>query len=316
MGKTKIPWADEASNPLKVRRVADGKLGWYCRKISPACLHCYSSTMNERQGTNPGRHGTGHSFKLSEAQHLEPVLIQKELDRISRARKPRRWFVCDMTDIALQVGQCLDCGAWREGACASCGITPPPRFWPQDFIFRCFDAWLEAAGNGQTIQILTKRPAQLRRLLGSWQERRGLIRAPDGWWVGVSAGTQDKFDEMVDELGRIAAQVHFASVEPQTERIDPSPERLSILGQVIQGGESGAGARPFHLEWARTMRDACKAAGVAYFFKQSGSNAYTLSPPGKPGTAGRWPTPHHRAGEDPRDWPADLQGCRAFPETT
>lgn len=39
---------------------------------------------------------------------------------------------------------------------------------------------------------------------------------------------------------------------------------------VITGGESGAGARPMHPEWARRLRDDCKAAGVPYLFKQWG----------------------------------------------
>lgn len=39
---------------------------------------------------------------------------------------------------------------------------------------------------------------------------------------------------------------------------------------VVVGGESGAGARPMHPDWARQLRDACTAAGVPYFFKQHG----------------------------------------------
>lgn len=39
---------------------------------------------------------------------------------------------------------------------------------------------------------------------------------------------------------------------------------------VIAGGESGSGARPMHPDWARSLRDQCQAAGVAFFFKQHG----------------------------------------------
>lgn len=39
---------------------------------------------------------------------------------------------------------------------------------------------------------------------------------------------------------------------------------------VIAGGESGHGARPMHPDWARSLRDQCKAADVPYFFKQHG----------------------------------------------
>jgi len=40
---------------------------------------------------------------------------------------------------------------------------------------------------------------------------------------------------------------------------------------VIVGGESARDARPMHPEWARSLREQCRAAGVAYFFKQWGS---------------------------------------------
>jgi protein gp37 len=39
---------------------------------------------------------------------------------------------------------------------------------------------------------------------------------------------------------------------------------------VIVGGESGPRARPMHPDWAGTLRDQCKAAGVPFFFKQWG----------------------------------------------
>lgn len=39
---------------------------------------------------------------------------------------------------------------------------------------------------------------------------------------------------------------------------------------VICGGESGTKARPMHPEWARSLRDQCRAAGVPFFFKQWG----------------------------------------------
>jgi protein gp37 len=39
---------------------------------------------------------------------------------------------------------------------------------------------------------------------------------------------------------------------------------------VIGGGESGPGFRAVDPQWARELRDACKAAGVAFFWKQWG----------------------------------------------
>lgn len=46
--------------------------------------------------------------------------------------------------------------------------------------------------------------------------------------------------------------------------------RTPGLDLVIVGGESGPGARPMHPDWARSLRDQCNAAGVAFHFKQWG----------------------------------------------
>lgn len=70
------------------------------------------------------------------------------------------------------------------------------------------------------------------------------------------------------------------------------------ISWVIVGGESGPGARPFDLEWARSIRDQCKAAGTAFFMKQVGSNATFLG--------ARYRT-SDRAGADPAEWPEDLR---------
>lgn len=44
------------------------------------------------------------------------------------------------------------------------------------------------------------------------------------------------------------------------------------LDWVIVGGESGAGARPMHPDWARDLRDQCASADVPFFFKQWGGH--------------------------------------------
>jgi protein gp37 len=45
---------------------------------------------------------------------------------------------------------------------------------------------------------------------------------------------------------------------------------LDCIHWVIVGGESGPQARPMQPEWAREVRDQCKAAKVPFFFKQWG----------------------------------------------
>ena len=52
---------------------------------------------------------------------------------------------------------------------------------------------------------------------------------------------------------------------------------LPGLDWVIAGGESGAGARPMHPDWARSLRDQWGAAGVAFLYKQWGEWAPGLT---------------------------------------
>jgi hypothetical protein len=39
------------------------------------------------------------------------------------------------------------------------------------------------------------------------------------------------------------------------------------LDWIICGKETGPGARPMNLDWARSLRDQCVAAGMPFFYK-------------------------------------------------
>jgi len=108
-----------------------------------------------------------------------------------------------------------------------------------------------------------------------------------GVWLGVSVEDQHWADIRVPALLGTPAAVRFLSVEPMLGPVDlrfsqclehdfpggmctfscPSRTRLTW---VIGGGESGPNHRPFDLDWARSLRDQCVGAGVAFFFKQVG----------------------------------------------
>lgn len=53
---------------------------------------------------------------------------------------------------------------------------------------------------------------------------------------------------------------------------DMSFRPMNGIDFVIIGGESGPGARPFVMDWGAAVLQQCKAAGVAAFMKQVGSN--------------------------------------------
>jgi protein gp37 len=91
-------------------------------------------------------------------------------------------------------------------------------------------------------------------------------------WLGVTCENQQAADERIPLLLQTPAAVRFVSVEPMLEVLNIPP---SLLGGtkggvdwVICGGESGPNRRPFDVEWARDIRDQCKAAGVPFFMKQ------------------------------------------------
>jgi protein gp37 len=106
-------------------------------------------------------------------------------------------------------------------------------------------------------------------------------------WLGVSVEDQKWADIRVPALLATPAAVRFLSVEPMLGPVHlrfsqclthdfpggmctfSCPERTR-LHQVIVGGESGVGFRPFDPQWARQVRDDCAAARVAFFFKQHG----------------------------------------------
>lgn len=319
---TKIQWTDESSNPLKAKRISDGKKGWYCRKVDATCTNCYSSTQNVRCGTNPGRHGTGHDFKLASSKHLEPWLNQSELDKIARKRKPKRIFVVDMSDLAASIYECAlghaqeDEEAAAAGCelvtCRTCPGSRPARlkWWPSWMIQKCFDAWAVAAVRGMTIQMLTKRPLRLKAELAKWQAEpsrswRGL---PERWHIGTSLGNRAGIHR-IDQLRAIPAHLRFLSLEPLIE--DLGQIDLTGIGWVILGGESGAGARMCDVRWIDSLVDQCRSSGVKVFVKQLGANAWSGGhnlrlKDKKGGTPSEWPWAPLPGYEGPERFPREV----------
>lgn len=120
-------------------------------------------------------------------------------------------------------------------------------------------------------------------------------------WLGTSVENQEAADRRIPEVLRCAdlCPVRFLSCEPLLGPVDltrvvllpsdapdlgkpdvsidclrgwyaPLGDRRTRINWVIAGGESGVGARPCHPDWVRRLRDDCKAAGVAFLFKQWG----------------------------------------------
>jgi len=313
---TGIQWTDATWTPLRARRHDDGvRDGWACVRVSPGCVNCYAATLNESQRF--GR-GTGLDYTVPSLAKVEHYLHEETLTQPLRWKKPRRIFVCSMTDI---FGEWVT-DEWLDRIFAVMALTPQ-----------------------HTYQVLTKRPERMRAYLtGEWRAVRVLDTARAiadsidelAWplpniWLGVSVEDQERADERIPLLLDTPAAVRFLSCEPLLEEVDiaigacvhcrgrrwtddensiegarlpcgacnpggwdvPDIERPQI-DWVIVGGESGAGARPFDLAWARSLVQQCRAAGVAPFVKQLGSHVLDRNDAGFDG-------------DDEDDWPEEMR---------
>jgi protein gp37 len=174
-----------------------------------------------------------HPFENGFDLTLRPERVEQPL----AWRKPRMVFVNSMSDLFHKE-------------------VPTP------FISRVFDTMERA--DWHVFQVLTKRSSVMARFL---RGRYGSSRGPDHIWCGVSVEDGSK-KSRIRHLQETPAGVRFLSLEPL---IGPMG-RLDLHGidWVIVGGESGPGARPMHIDWAREIRDQCKDAKVRFFFKQWG----------------------------------------------
>ena len=164
---------------------------------------------------------------------FEVALHPDALNIPLRWRKPRTIFVNSMSDL------------FHEKV-------------PDKFVHDVF-AVMEQA-HWHRYQVLTKRPERVSALSDQ-------LPWPEQVWLGVSVESES-YLHRIDLLRQSGAAIKFLSLEPL---LGPLHElNLDGIDWVIVGGESGPGARPMEVEWAREIRDQCVAAGVPFYFKQWG----------------------------------------------
>ena len=228
-----IEWCDATYNPIR----GMGPNRWMCRKISPGCDHCYASTLNRRFG------GTEYSPTESVIVRLDDKALNLPLSW----KRPRRVFVCSMTDLF---------GEWV----------------PLDWIERVFRVM--ASVPQHQFQVLTKRPKRMAELVPKVYDRIwGYVEhAPlPNVWLGVSIEL-DRFAWRANYLRQAPAAVRFISAEPL---LGPLPSlSLEGINWLISGGESGIGHRSLEVDWVRDLRDRCTANDVAFFHKQNGGRTH------------------------------------------
>jgi protein gp37 len=165
---------------------------------------------------------------------------------------------------------------------------------PYRFIRSVFDVMGQAARH--TFLVLTKQPGRY-AAWERWLHQDHTPKIPWPWsnvWLGVSVEDQASADERIPILLDTPAAHRLVSLEPQVGAVDleaylrPTFVRQGMrepitedefyesgvwgtrpaLNLVVQGCESGPRRRPFDVQWARDVRDACRAAGVPFALKQ------------------------------------------------
>lgn len=215
---TSIAWTDETWNPVTG-----------CTKVSPACKHCYASELHDM------RHRAYLNGKLQMCpQYARPFSeVQFLAHRMSdpiRWRKPRRIFVCSMSDL----------------------------FHPDVTDAQIRDVLAVAAeAKRHTFQLLTKRP-----------ERLAQFSYAPNIWAGTTVEDQTAADARTPLLRGVGAAVRFLSCEPLLEPLALDLAGISWVIVGGEATKPYSRARPMDPDWARDIRDQCAAAGVAFFMKQ------------------------------------------------
>ncbi|ORX13063.1 DUF5131 family protein [Mycobacterium xenopi] len=269
MSATHIEWAQAVWNPTTG-----------CDRISPGCRNCYAITMARRlKAMGAAKYHTDGDVATS-GPGFGVAFHADALEIPLRWRTPRRVFVNSMSDLFhRQVADVHIAAMFAVMAAAR----------QHDFL------------------VLTKRAGRMRSLLHSSRFRAliadkyrnlhgarhtnnvGLRWPLANVWLGVSAENQTWADIRIPALLDTPAALRWVSAEPLLGPIDLrqslakwTPDerqpwdgnRLAarqVLNWVVAGGESGPQARPMHIDWARSLRDQCHSAGIAFFFKQAGS---------------------------------------------
>jgi len=175
----------------------------------------------------------GHPFENGFDLTLRPERLRQPL----QWRKPKRVFVNSMSDLFHKEV-------------------------PRPFIDSVFDTMEEA--NWHTFQILTKRSSLMRNYL---RGRYGTDLPPPNIWLGVSV--EDARNAVrIKHLRDAPASIRFVSFEPLIGSVGKL--ELGGIHWAIVGGESGPYARLMAEEWAVEIREQCRKAKVAFFFKQWG----------------------------------------------
>ncbi len=207
-----------------------------CTPVSAGCDHCYALTLaNGKLRELYLRQPPVRASTLPSSDPFAPRFWADRLLDPFSWKSPRRVFVNSMSDVFHA-------------------------HFSREQIEQVFSV-MNACPQHQ-FQVLTKRPERAQRYVDA-----GFIVMTENIWIGASVESMEVVHR-VETLRRIEAHVRFLSCEPLLGPLDALD--LEAIHWVVGGGESGVDARPCDPAWARGLRDACLAQGVAFLWKQWG----------------------------------------------
>jgi len=276
MNKTGIEYVDFSWNPVAG-----------CSHYSPGCDNCYAEKMAMRlremefkEFENQSKKAINrvnpyHIVTNSKGWNGEVAPLPDRLNEPLKVKKPSRIFVCSMSDL----------------------FHP----WvPAEYISRVLG--IIAQAHWHTFMILTKRAERMMEVMNETDKYSCLI---PNLWLGVTVCNPNELYKL-DELRKIPAVLRFVSFEPLLEDVGDishyfsggleswseghpeSPDskwpggysrKFPGVDWVICGCESGANRRPANIEWIRSLRNQCVAAGTPFFLKQMEVNGKLVAMP-------------------------------------
>ncbi|KZC97210.1 hypothetical protein AUP40_04535 [Thalassospira xiamenensis] len=300
---TKIEWTQrpgtkgETWNPIRARNKATGGTGHFCTKVSAGCQNCYAADFQKRF-KNPVRYAAQDADQVE--IFLDAIVVRQPL----MWKKPRTIFVCSMTDLFYE-GHCDE---WIDDIFAIAALCPQHTFIVLTKRIEATRQYMTSIDNNDGGRLEGFRDAMIEGAAQRIHFER-TREDPSMWlavhlplpnvWIGTSAEDQATAIERIPTLLTTPAAVRFISAEPllgpveldnliiadlptgewsfnclDNEGLDIEDDEAfkgATIDWVICGGESGHKARTMHPDWARSLRDQCKAASVPFFFKQWGA---------------------------------------------
>lgn len=297
---SKIEWTDATWNPITG-----------CTLVPEGCRHCYAARLAAtRLRDHPSRKGLARINAAGEAKFTGEVRFNEQwIDQPLRWRKPRRIFVCAHGDLFHENVP----DEWIDRVLSVMALSPKHTFQVLTKRPERAKSYMTAMlGNEGRCLAVIEASRKSGALIGDMPFLRDrLVSLPlSNVWLGTSVEDQATADARIPHLLATPAAVRFVSAEPllgavRLDCLDHLTEdeygkfyayldgltgRVTIgdfadkeldsghqldpgLDWVIVGGESGPKARPMQHDWARSLRDQCQAAGVAFFMKQMAHRA-------------------------------------------